>query len=379
MNLLKRKVDSYLEEWYVNPNHKPLIINGAMMRFMQWVMFAALICGTSVFFASCSKDDDNSGGEHGYTGIPLIILDTDIGSSTDDLFSLEMLCFYQQQGRCKLLGVVVDREGEDCAACADVMNTYFNCGDVPIGLVRDGVKNPMVWIDYKALPTYTKADGTPMFARSIDDYSALPDGWQLYRRLLAAQPDHSVSICSTGFTVCIAQLLESEGDAYSPLSGIELVRRKVKCLYIQGGSFGQSPEPDYNFLQALDFAKTFFRLWPSDVDIIFAPMEAGDGIDYLPEQVIADVSWTDKHPIKQVYMVCDCDTGQKMWDPLTVINAVEGNELIKLTERGTAVLDDDGKVIFTASSTGNIRFQVPGDAAWCSAMLEKIRSVNKAH
>ena len=29
MNLLKRKVDSYLEEWYRNPNHKPLIINGA--------------------------------------------------------------------------------------------------------------------------------------------------------------------------------------------------------------------------------------------------------------------------------------------------------------------------------------------------------------
>ena len=29
MNLLKRKVDSYLEEWYKNPYHKPLIINGA--------------------------------------------------------------------------------------------------------------------------------------------------------------------------------------------------------------------------------------------------------------------------------------------------------------------------------------------------------------
>ena len=29
MNMLKRKVDSYLEEWYKNPDHKPLIINGA--------------------------------------------------------------------------------------------------------------------------------------------------------------------------------------------------------------------------------------------------------------------------------------------------------------------------------------------------------------
>ena len=142
-----------------------------------------------------------------------------------------MLHYYEQQGRCKLLGVVVDREGEDCAACTDVMNTYFGRSDVPIGLVRDGIKNPTVWIDYKALP------------RSIDDYSALPDGWQLYRRLLAAQPDHSVSICSVGFAVCLAQLLESVGDAYSPLSGVELVRRKVKCLYIQGGSSISSSTP----------------------------------------------------------------------------------------------------------------------------------------
>lgn len=61
--------------------------------------------------------------------MPLVILDTDIGSSTDDLFTLEMLHYYQQQGSCKLIGVVVNREGEDCAACADAMNTYFNNGD----------------------------------------------------------------------------------------------------------------------------------------------------------------------------------------------------------------------------------------------------------
>ena len=360
-----------------------------MNKFFSWLYAVILtLCCASVFTA-CSSDDDNPVVPPEYKGMPLIILDTDIGSSTDDLFTLEMLYYYQQLGRCKLLGVVVDREGEDCAACADVMNTYFGGLDrmgaiqkistVPVGLVRDGIKNSKVWINYKALPTYTKADGMPMFARSIDDYSALPDGWQLYRRLLAAQPDHSVSICSIGFTACIAQLLESVGDEYSPLSGVELVRRKVKCLYIQGGSFGQSPEPDYNFLQGMGFAKTFFRLWPSDVDIIFAPMETGDGIEYLPEQVISDVSWTDYHPVKQVYMTCDCDTGQKMWDPLTVINAVEGDDLFTLSERGTVVLNDDGAVNFTPSATGNCRSQMPGDDAWCFAMLEKIRNVNKRH
>ena len=29
MELLKRKVDSYLTKWFGTPNHKPLIINGA--------------------------------------------------------------------------------------------------------------------------------------------------------------------------------------------------------------------------------------------------------------------------------------------------------------------------------------------------------------
>ena len=351
------------------------------MRELRMKLFAAiLVCGATAMTA-CSSSDDNpaQGGGQEYTGVPLVILDTDIGSSTDDLFALEMLCRYDDEGRCRLLGVVVDREGETCAACADVMNTYFGHGDVPVGLVRDGIKEPAVWIDYKALRAYTLADGTPMFARSIGDYSALPDGWQLYRRLLAAQPDHSVSICSIGFTACLSQLLQSEADELSPLNGVELVRRKVKCLYIQGGSFGQSPEPDFNFLQGMDFANTLFRLWPKDVDIVFSPMETGNGIEYLPEQVIADVSWTDRHPIKQVYMRCNCNTGQMMWDPLTVIQAVEGDRLFTLTDRGTVVLRDDGTVIFTPSATGNSRFQMPGDAAWRSTMLEKIRNCNKTN
>ena len=344
------------------------------MRFI-WMFALPMLLG----LASCTDNDDNPVEPQEYDGVPLVILDTDIGSSTDDLFSMEMLYHYQQQNKCKILGVVVDREGEDCAACADVMNTYFNNGSLPIGLARNGIENPTVWINYKALPTYKKGDGTPMFAHSISDYSTLLDGWQLYRKLLAAQPDHSVSIVSLGFVTSLAQLLESGADKYSSLSGVELVRQKVKCLYIQGGSFGESPEPDYNFLQGMEFAKTFIRLWPSNVDIVFSPMETGNGIEYLPEQIIADVSWTDEHPIKQVYMTCKCDTGQKMWDPLTVINAVEGDHLFTLTERGTVVLDDNGTVFFTPSATGNSRFQMPGNAEWNTAMLEKIRNVNKSH
>jgi len=342
-------------------------------------MFAAILtfCGT-LLAESCSDDHSSTDkGEKAYTGIPLIIYDTDIGSSTDDLFAMEMLYRYEEEGRCKILGMVVDREGEDNAAVTDVMNTYFGHSNVPIGLERNGISNPTVWIDYTALPTYTTDDGQPMFQRTVNDYSALPDGWQLYRQLLAKQPDHSVSICSAGFVTALASLLTSEGDDISPLNGVELVRRKVKCLYIMGGVFGESIEPDYNFAQGITFSQTFFRLWPQEVDIVFSPMEVGQEVEYKPEQVISDISWTDVHPIKQIYMSCNCNTGQKMWDPMVVIHAVEGDKLFSLSERGTVTLTSKAETIFTPSATGNCRYHLPGDATWNDMILAKIRKYNK--
>ena len=173
------------------------------MKKLFMVLAATVVCCATLLL-SCCKNDNLSEQQNEYTGVPLIILDTDIGSSTDDLFAMEMLYRYEEQGRCRLLGVVVDRMGEDCAACADVMNTYFGHGDVLIGLERNGIANPQVWINYKAMPTYSTNEGQPMFVRSVADYSTLPDGWQLYRQLLASQPDHSVSIVSTGFVTALA-------------------------------------------------------------------------------------------------------------------------------------------------------------------------------
>ena len=281
------------------------------------------------------------------------------------------------RGRCKLLGVVVDRQGEDYAILADVMNTYYGHGDVPIGLERRGVSSPNVFIDYKNLYKHANGKGEPLFHRTISDYSALPGGWVLYRQLLASQPDHSVSICSIGFVSSLVQLLESKPDKFSLLSGVELVRSKVKCLYLMAGVFTSSEEPDYNFLQGPEFAKRFFELWPHDVNIVFSPMEVGNEIEYKPESVISDIDWTDVHPIKQVYMTYDCDTGQKMWDPLAVIHAVEGDDVFSLSEHGIVTLTSYTGTLFTASVTGYCRYQKPGTIEWCSMILEKIRSSNK--
>lgn len=66
-----------------------------------------------------------------------------------------------------------------------------------------------------------------------------------------------------------------------------------------------------------------------------------------------------------------------MWDPLAVINAVEGDEVFTLSVRGTGNLTDKTGTTFTPSPTGNDRYQKPGSKEWCNEMLEKIRKYTK--
>ena len=310
-------------------------------------------------------------------GVPLVILDTDIGSSTDDLFALEMLFRYEEAGKCRLLGVVVDRPGEANAAFADVMNAWAGRPDLPVGLVRNGADGAQVFIDYAGVADATDGEGDLLFPRAAPRPEGRPDGWLLYRKLLAGASDGSVTICSIGFLTCLAQLLESPPDDLSQLDGVELVRRKVARAVVMGGAFADAAEPEYNFAMDPKAVLAFFRLWPREVEIVFSPAEVGDAIDYLPAQVVADIDWTDRHPIKQVYQRCDCATGQRMWDPLAVIQAVEGDAAFAMGERGTIEVTEDARTVFLPSPSGNCRRQLPGNPAWNAAMLEKIRAFTR--
>ena len=297
-----------------------------------------------------------------------IILDCDMGSSTDDLFALM-----------NLLGVIVDRMGKANADIVDVMNNFYGYPDIPIGLETEGQKDTHVWITYHNLPYARSTEGVPMFKRSVGDNGTYMEGYKLYRKILAQQPDHSVTIASIGFVTTLARLLESGPDEYSPLNGVELVRAKVKDIYAMGGVFGKAVEPDYNFKQAINFSLKFFELLPDEVDIVFSPGEVGDPLDYRPETVIADMDWTDLHPIKWTYQFLNCNTGQKMWDPQAIIHAVEGNDFYKLSERGWVTLTPNAETIFTPDPKGNARYQFPGDAVWCDMVLKYIRLMSIQH
>lgn len=346
--------------------------NKVVMR--QVKRFILIVLAVFVL-AACGKDNETP--EQQQPAVPQIIIDTDICSSTDDLFAMQLLYRYASQGRCNLLGVIVDRMGDTNAAVADLMNNYYGFPSLPIALERNGTYERFSYINYTPIAQATDDDGNLLFARTYSDYSSIPDGYALYRRLLANAADGSVTIMLTGIPSSIANLLASGADQYSSLSGVELVRRKVKRLYFMATKLepgnDQNVSPGYNIMMHPEAAKALLQMWPDDVDIIISPSAPGNMVEYEPELVISDIDWTDIHPIKQIYMRFDCNTGQRMWDPMLPLQEVEDDGLIDLSPRGRIVISDDNKVSFIADPEGNCRYQISGDEAWADRMLNLIR------
>lgn len=309
-----------------------------------------------------------------------MILDTDFGSSTDDLFALMMLYHYMEEGLVDLKGVVVDREGLKNAELVDVFNTYYGHPDIPIALERNGVKNPRCFIPYNGVCDLKDQQGNPLFKRS-QDLTNCPEGYKLYRQLLSKAEDKSIVIVAIGFVTTLAELFESGADEYSQLSGVDLFGQKVKSVYIQSGRFESGDSlSGYNMRAASKQSAIFYDKLPKNVDLIMSPSNIGDMMNYLPQDVLVDLSATEQNPIKAVYTNYTCDTGQRMWDTNCLVNAVLGDEAYHMSPRGWVKFVDKGEeslMLFTPDPAGNARYQLPGDTYFAEDKLMDIRKHNR--
>ncbi len=309
-----------------------------------------------------------------------MILDSDFGSSTDDLFALMMLHHYIDEGKVDLKGIIVDREGEKNAGVVDIFNTYYGHPDIPVGLERNGVKNPRCFIPYNGICDMKDKDGLPLFKRT-HQASSLPDGYKLYRKLLANADDKSIVIVAIGFATTLSQLMESGADEYSKLTGVDLLDKKVKAIYIQSGRFEAGDSLcGYNMRAASRQSAIFYNKLPSSVDLVMSPSNVGDGMDYIPRDVLTDLSTVEVNPIKSVYAYYTCDTGQRMWDTNCLVNAVLGDEEYLLSPRGWVTFVDRGEeslMLFKQDDKGNARYQLPGDSYFNQNKLMDIRRHNR--
>ena len=208
-----------------------------------------------------------------------IIFETDIGNDVDDAMALDMIYKYLDQDRINLLAVTINKDGLAPVEFMDIMNTWYGYPDIPVGMIRNGADCETDAVNYaKAVVNLKKEDGTPMFARSHGNYDQYPDAHVLYRKILAEMPDNSVTIVSVGFSTNLARLMDTPADEYSPLTGKELVAKKVKELITMAGHTSDVNFHEYNVLKDPPAAKKVFEEWPTKV--VTSPFEVGIAIQY---------------------------------------------------------------------------------------------------
>ncbi len=285
-------------------------------------------------------------------GAPKVIIDTDIGSSTDDLFALEIAARYHKEDVIELAAVMLDRPGADNFAFTDAYLHYHELDDVPIGTIGDEKDSRRVFVPYATLVHTNDASGRAVMPRLPEGKrpGAVAEAATLYRRVLAAAPDRSVDICAIGFFVNLVRLLDTPPDAVSSLSGRDLVARKVRTLRIMAGSFDRSLDhPEYNVWGDIPSAQRIFSEWPTS--IVCTPYEVGVRVYYPCKEVRED--FPANHPIALSYGRWDPDgprsKSQLMWDPMTVL----------------ALIDEEKKLgFFTGSETGKVEVDGQGYTAF---------------
>lgn len=308
-----------------------------------------------------------------------VIFDTDMGNDVDDVLALDILYKYVDAGKIDLLAVMSSKDSEGSAPFIDIMNTFYGHPHMAVGVVRHGALggDPKGY-DYKVWKM-KEAQGRPLFRTSIKDYTKLPDAHLLYRKILAKQPDHSVTIISVGFSTNLARLLLTGPDRYSRLTGRELVARKVKGFSLMAGDFA-TRNPEFNVKCDIASAQMFFALCP--VPIVTSPFDVGLKAKYPATSIERDFGWAARHPLVEAYchylkMPYDACT----WDPTAVVNAVEPGRFMDTSEPGVITVDAQGTTTFKPQAGGMHRYLKMSDRQARDIMkfyLETIPSKPKA-
>lgn len=287
-----------------------------------------------------------------------LIFDTDMGNDVDDAMALAIIHALESRGECRLLAVTVTKDNEYAAPFVDLMNTFYGRGDIPIGTVRGGVtKDDGKYIRQVA----TATDGGQLrYPHDLLKGSDAPDAVKLLRRTLAAQPDGSVVVVMVGFSTNLARLLDTPGDEFSPLSGTDLVRKKVRLLSTMAGVFGGEWQTrrhkEYNIVQDLAAAKKVFTEWPTPV--VASGFEIGMTVMHPPISMQRDYAYVTHHPLRDAYALYrGLSNAQPTFDLTSVMYAVRpDHDYFSLSASGRITVEADGFTTFKEEAGGPHRF-----------------------
>ncbi|HHH27048.1 MAG TPA: hypothetical protein ENK57_01695 [Polyangiaceae bacterium] len=264
--------------------------------------------------------------------VPRVIFDTDMAWDWDDVGAMATLHALADRGEVEILGMSVctgGTAGEWNPHTLDIINTYYGRPDLPIGLPRRGVNvddNYGEWLVSQGFP---------------HELDSTEDAVDLYRRLLAEQPDHSVVLISVGYLNNYNDLLLSEPDGFSDLNGRDLIARKVVFWSAMAGVY-PGRDSEANLQDWHGYARNAVEDFP--VPILFTSTQAGDF-----ETGAALLDTPPDNPIRAIYehrqaQVHPATILHPTFDQVAVLVAVRDvTELFEPTVSGTNRITLDGE------------------------------------
>jgi inosine-uridine nucleoside N-ribohydrolase len=266
-----------------------------------------------------------------------IIFDTDIAPDFDDVGAVAMLHAFQDQGEAKILAMISCNAFETTIPTLSVLNTYFKHPEIPLGIVKGNFPNKDCkeqWAQAILL----------RYPHSINFNEKAVEAVELYRKILAAQPDNSVTIISVGFFTNLSNLLASPKDKYSSMTGKVLIAKKVKQLVSMAAGVGKDGKGfrEFNVLVDASATKKVFSEWPTP--ILISGFEIG-------EKVITGAPLTaneniQKSPVKDAYSIAlaanKSPEGRNSWDQTAVLVAIKGYDPYFGMRKINFEIKDDG-------------------------------------
>ncbi len=295
--------------------------------------------------------------------MPNVIIDTDLGNCTDDALAMQVLFKYRSEGKLNLLAAMSGSKVERAKRLLDCFVHYYKADDLPLGLI-EGEGDIFEMIPYFQLVDSVYADGTPWLSSTGIPLTDRLPAWKEYRKRLSLAADNSVSIICIGSFINLGKLMNSEADEYSPLSGMELIRQKVRQLDVEAGCFTKIRlrfesgylETEYNIAGDIPLAKKVLENWPTDLHLL--PMEEGMKFPSDHDEVLSDYAWNPQSPMYLIYTHYDewakGDVGQYWWDPIVVIHTMEPDKYFDCTTQGVLSVSDKGVTSFEAKKDGKV-------------------------
>lgn len=287
-----------------------------------------------------------------------IILDTDIGPDCDDVGALAIMLSYAKENDVKVLGVCNCTSNEYGTATIDAIREYCGYPEFALGMYS----KPGFFADHDRYNKYIAENYSTKYKNKTLEY--LPEV-KFYRSLMAEAEDDGVVVVTIGMFNTFAAFLKSEPDEISPLSGIELAKKKLHAVVSMAAVLPAGRE--FNVICDYESAKFCFENCP--VPMYLSDFKVGVTVNtgYAPE----DAEKYKNNPIYdsfQLYTAAWARVGfNRSFDLTAVQFAFEGEgELYSLTPCGRLEffneapdrIPDPDATRFVECEGGNIRFMI---------------------